>query len=281
MIAHSFEGERWAGPAPRRHLRRRRDVPGSRARRRRHPPRHRARDGAGPRRRRRAELPQPRRRPVLGRNTSTEVLARVVADRLADRLARVAGNHTRPGHRDRRDPARVARRLGLLRALGVRRLHAVIPDSVPDQLRPSGGNTYDQRLVAGLACRMGSRRAPRPRRLAGARYGVPTSPRGHHGQGARRRADARRRPPRVQQPRGPRPARPPAPSSSSSHLPLEGPESAVLSAAAAVLTTSTWTRDRLLALYGLDVDRVHVAEPGVDRSPLAPGTAASCSASPP
>ena len=47
------------------------------------------------------------------------------------------------------------------------------------------------------------------------------------------------------------------------HLPLEGPrERAVLSAAAAVLTTSTWTRDRLLALYGLDVDRVHVAEPG-------------------
>ena len=36
----------------------------------------------------------------------------------------------------------------------MRRLHAVIPDSVPDELRPSGGNTYDQRLVAGLACRV-------------------------------------------------------------------------------------------------------------------------------
>ncbi|HEX5967010.1 MAG TPA: glycosyltransferase family 1 protein, partial [Intrasporangium sp.] len=33
----------------------------------------------------------------------------------------------------------------------MRRLHAVIPDSVPDQLRPSGGNTYDRRLVEGLA----------------------------------------------------------------------------------------------------------------------------------
>ncbi len=41
-------------------------------------------------------------------------------------------------------------------------------------------------------------------------------------------------------------------------------ERAVLSAAAAVVTTSAWTRRRLLELYQLPADRVHVAEPGVD-----------------
>ena len=51
-------------------------------------------------------------------------------------------------------------------------------------------------------------------------------------------------------------------------------ERAVLSAAAAVVTTSAWTRRRLLELYALPADRVHVAEPGVDAADLAPGTAA-------
>jgi glycosyltransferase involved in cell wall biosynthesis len=50
-------------------------------------------------------------------------------------------------------------------------------------------------------------------------------------------------------------------------------ESAVLSHAAAVITTSNWTRQRLLELYSLRADRVHVAEPGVDAAELAQGTA--------
>ena len=52
-------------------------------------------------------------------------------------------------------------------------------------------------------------------------------------------------------------------------------ESTVLSAAASVITTSAWTRRALLELYSLPRDRVHVAEPGVDPAPLAPGTAAA------
>jgi glycosyltransferase involved in cell wall biosynthesis len=48
----------------------------------------------------------------------------------------------------------------------------------------------------------------------------------------------------------------------------------VLTAAAAVVTTSAWTRRRLLELYALPANRVHVAEPGVDAAALAPGTAA-------
>ena len=49
-------------------------------------------------------------------------------------------------------------------------------------------------------------------------------------------------------------------------------ERAVLSAAASVVTTSAWSRRTLLELYSLPGERVHVAEPGVDAAPLAPGT---------
>ena len=63
------------------------------------------------------------------------------------------------------------------------------------------------------------------------------------------------------------------------HMPLGPPASGarereVLAAAAAVVTTSAWTRRRLGELYALPADRVHVAEPGVDAAGLAPGTAA-------
>jgi glycosyltransferase involved in cell wall biosynthesis len=50
-------------------------------------------------------------------------------------------------------------------------------------------------------------------------------------------------------------------------------EQAVLSAAAAVVATSSWTRSRLLGRYALRPAQVHVAEPGVDAADLAPGTA--------
>jgi glycosyltransferase involved in cell wall biosynthesis len=45
--------------------------------------------------------------------------------------------------------------------------------------------------------------------------------------------------------------------------------------AAGVVTTSAWTRRRLLELYPLPADRVHVAEPGVDAADLAAGSAAA------
>jgi glycosyltransferase involved in cell wall biosynthesis len=50
-------------------------------------------------------------------------------------------------------------------------------------------------------------------------------------------------------------------------------ERAVLQAAAAVVTTSRWSRGRLLELYQLEPDRLHVAEPGVDRADPSTGTA--------
>ena len=45
-----------------------------------------------------------------------------------------------------------------------------------------------------------------------------------------------------------------------------------LSAAVAVVTTSNWSRGRLLELYELPADRVHAAPPGVDAAPLVPGS---------
>ena len=48
-------------------------------------------------------------------------------------------------------------------------------------------------------------------------------------------------------------------------------EHEVLRAAAAVVTSSRWTRDRLVA-RGLAPGRLHVAEPGVDPADVAPGT---------
>jgi glycosyltransferase involved in cell wall biosynthesis len=51
-------------------------------------------------------------------------------------------------------------------------------------------------------------------------------------------------------------------------------EGATLAAAAAVIVTSDWTRRRLVELYGLGAERIHVAEPAVDAAGLATGTAA-------
>lgn len=51
-----------------------------------------------------------------------------------------------------------------------------------------------------------------------------------------------------------------------------GAEGEVMRAAAAVITPSAWSRTWLLAAYGLDPARVHVAHPGVDAAAPAFGT---------
>ena len=64
------------------------------------------------------------------------------------------------------------------------------------------------------------------------------------------------------------------------HMPLGGRtdeatagECAVLTAAAATVTTSEWVRGSLLAAYSLEPARVHAAPPGTERARAAPGTA--------
>lgn len=53
---------------------------------------------------------------------------------------------------------------------------------------------------------------------------------------------------------------------------LDARERAVLRAVPAVIATSDWAVRRLVSHHGLDPDRVHVAAPGADIAPVAPGT---------
>ena len=163
-------------------------------------------------------------------------------------------------------------------------VHAVLPDGIDDPARPSGGNVYDRHVCNGLASLGWSVREHgvhgfwgRPDAasfavLAGVVAPIPdgalvlldglvasTAPAVLVAQATRLRLVVL------------------------VHMPLgdsEDPwaddartrERAVLSAAAAVVTTSAWTRDRLLELYMLSAGAVHVAEPGVDAAELATGT---------
>jgi glycosyltransferase involved in cell wall biosynthesis len=171
-------------------------------------------------------------------------------------------------------------------------VHVVVPEGIDDLARPSGGNTYDRRICLGLSALGWSLQEhavpgswPSPdsaarTALTGVIAAIPdgavvlldglvassvpevlipetrrlrlvvlvhmplgaTLP-GHTGPGDGG-TDARTR------------------------------ERAVLSAAAAVVTTSRWTRGWLVDRYGLWSGRLHVAEPGVDAADLAPGTTA-------
>jgi glycosyltransferase involved in cell wall biosynthesis len=162
-------------------------------------------------------------------------------------------------------------------------VHAVLPDGIDDPARPSGGNVYDRHVCSGLAALGWSVREhavhgfwDRPGATGFAALtrvidAIPdgavvlldgliasTAPAVLVPQASRLRMVVL-----VHMPLGDRPrdddARP--------------RENAVLSTAAAVVTTSAWARDRLLELYALAPDRVRVAHPGVDAAQPASGTA--------
>jgi glycosyltransferase involved in cell wall biosynthesis len=166
-------------------------------------------------------------------------------------------------------------------------VHVVVPEGIDDPARPSGGNAYDRHVSRGLAA-LGWTVHEHP--VPGA---WPRADAAGHAALARAVAQipdgavvlldglvasaapealvrqARRLRPvvLVHMPLG--------------HRPPDGElgmvrarERAVLAAAAAVVTTSAWTRRRLGELYALPGDRIHVAEPGVDAAALAPGSAA-------
>ena len=164
-------------------------------------------------------------------------------------------------------------------------VHAVLPDGIDDPAQPSGGNVYDRHVCAGLASLGWSVHEhpvrgfwQRPRAasfaaLAGVVERIPddavvlldglvasTAPEVLVPQSRRLRLVVL-----VHLPLG----RDPAHDGDNEARMREG---AVLEAAAAVVTTSAWTRRRLLELYQLPAGRVHVAEPAVDPAALAPGT---------
>ncbi len=143
-------------------------------------------------------------------------------------------------------------------------LHALVPDGFDDPARPSGGNGYDQRICDGLAALGWD---VRRHRVAG---GWPDPSAGAGG--------------RLAELAGSLPAgavvlvdgllAASAPDVLAAHadrlrwvvlvhmpLPGDGP---ALAAAAAVIATSRWTRQRLLASHPLAAGAVHVAPPGVD-----------------
>lgn len=168
----------------------------------------------------------------------------------------------------------------------MRPLHFVVPDGIDDPARPSGGNTYDRNLCRELTSLgwsvhehpvSGFWSEPDAASFAGldaAMWRIPdgglavldglvASPSPHvlvpH-------AGRLRLVVLVHMPLG---------------LRLEAGEAgdvctrerAVLSAADAVVATSGWSRDRLVELYALPANRLHVAEPGVRPAELATGTA--------
>jgi glycosyltransferase involved in cell wall biosynthesis len=169
-------------------------------------------------------------------------------------------------------------------------VHAVLPESIDDPARPSGGNTYDRRVCRGLAAHGWAVHEhavpgawPHPGEtghaaLARTVQGIPdgavvlldglvasTAPDALVPHARRLRQVVL-----VHMPLGHRPPDDEAGA-------VRAREREVLAAAAAVVTTSAWTRRRLDELYALPADRVHVAEPGADAAPLAPGTAAGSS----
>ena len=159
--------------------------------------------------------------------------------------------------------------------MSVRRgLVVVAPDGLDDPRRPSGGNTYDLRLcqelaAAGWAIDLRQVGGDWPRADAESR---------HHLAVVLAAVPERAvvlvdglvalAAPEVLVPVGGR-----LRTVVLVHLPLGRPsDGAVLRSATGVVTTSDWTRRLLLARHGLDPVRVHVAPPGVDPAPPAPGS---------
>lgn len=166
-------------------------------------------------------------------------------------------------------------------------VHLVVPDWIDDPARPSGGNTYDRQIRRSLGALGWSVHEhqvpgswPRPDEaslaaLAGELELIPddsvvlldglvasTAPEVLVPQARRLRQVVL-----VHMPLGHRPA-----DGRAEETRMR--ERTVLSAAASVVTTSEWAQNRLLELYRLPAERVGVAEPGVDATDLATGTAA-------
>jgi glycosyltransferase involved in cell wall biosynthesis len=155
-------------------------------------------------------------------------------------------------------------------------LHVVLPNDIDDPATPSGGNAYDRRVCGGLAASGWTLREH-------AVHGAWPRP------GAAERADLARvlaglpdnalvlidgliasAVPDVLVPAAGR-----LRLVVLVHMPLDDDaEGEALAAARAIVTTSAWTRRRLIDRYALPADRVHVAPPGVDPAPVAPGSGA-------
>jgi glycosyltransferase involved in cell wall biosynthesis len=157
-------------------------------------------------------------------------------------------------------------------------VHVVVPDGIDDPARPSGGNTYDRRVCDGLAALGWTVREHAVRDAAALARTVRRIPDGavvlldgliasSASEALVPQARRLRQVVLVHMPLGHRPP-------DGEAAAVRARERDVLAAAAAVVTTSAWTRRRLAELYALPAGRVHVTQPGVDAASLAPGSAA-------
>lgn len=153
-------------------------------------------------------------------------------------------------------------------------VHVVLPNDIDDSATPSGGNTYDRRVCRGLAAAGWS---VREHAVPGAWPRPGGTERGHLARVLSAVPDAAvvlldglvaSAAPDVLVPQASR-----LRLVVLVHMPLEDhAEAKALAAAAAVVTTSEWTRRQLLDRYRLPAHRVHAAPPGVDPAPLAPAS---------
>jgi glycosyltransferase involved in cell wall biosynthesis len=168
----------------------------------------------------------------------------------------------------------------------VRSLHFVVPDGIDDPVRPSGGNTYDRNLCRGFTSLgwsvhehpvSGFWSEPDAASFAALDAAIRRIPDGGLAlldglvaspspQVLALHAGRLRLVVLVHMPLSLRPGLDDA-----GEILMR--ERAVLSAADAVVTTSEWSRDRLMELHPLPADRLHVAVPGVQPAELATGTA--------
>lgn len=153
-------------------------------------------------------------------------------------------------------------------------VHVVMPSGVDDPLRPSGGNHYDRRLCDELVrlgwdvhehLATGTWPTPAPsdtalfeRLLGSIPDGAVVLVDGLIASGAEVLVEASHR----------------LRLAVLVHMPdaTEDVETAVLNAAAAVITTSAWSRDRIVETHGVPVERMWVAVPGVDPVPIGSGS---------
>ncbi|MFJ4974132.1 glycosyltransferase family 4 protein [Streptomyces coeruleorubidus] len=171
--------------------------------------------------------------------------------------------------------------------MSLRTVHFVLPGGVDDPATPSGGNAYDRRVcldlpgfgwqvtkhaVAGDWPRPGAAaRTELARALSGLPDGAVVLLDGLVACGVPEivvpEAERLRMAVLVHLPLGDETGLDPAVAAE-----LDARERAVLRAVPAVIATSDWAVRRLVAHHGLPPERVHVAAPGADIAPLAPGT---------
>lgn len=144
------------------------------------------------------------------------------------------------------------------------KVHFVVPDGIDDPLRPSGGNVYDRRvidLLDGAGWTVQEHPVRSREALDAALRALPDGALVLvDGLVVRGAADVF------------------VPEAGRLrlvvllHMPVQEPE--VLAAAAAVVTTSGWTRRWLVDARAVPLGRVHVVEPGTDAAAVVRGTAA-------